>query len=84
METMMKFLIAAVALTIAVPAAAQPAGQAQPSAHGGHDQHKGMDHGKAHKDCCDHKNKDGTPMKCCQEMAAGKKPECCEKAKGRA
>jgi hypothetical protein len=80
METIMKFLIAAVALTIAVPAAAQHAGHAQPAAHAGHDQHKGMDHGKDHKDCCNHKNKDGTPMKCCQEMA-GKKPDCCEKAK---
>ena len=73
----MKILIAAIALTVAFPAAAQQAAQAD------HAQHKGMDHGKEHKDCCDHKNPDGTPMKCCADaMKSGKKMECCDKAKG--
>jgi hypothetical protein len=75
----MKTLIAAIALSVAFPAAAQQAAQ-----HGDHAQHKGMDHGKEHKDCCDHKNKDGTPMKCCAEaMKSGKKMDCCDKSKGK-
>ena len=83
----MKTFIAAVALTIAFPAAAQQAAHQhqQHSQHQGmdHSQHKGMDHGKEHKGCCDHKSGDGKPMKCCEEaMKAGKKMACCDKAKG--
>ena len=75
----MKTLIAAIALTIALPAAAN----AQAAQHGDHAQHQGMDHGKEHKDCCNHKNADGTPMACCKEAKDGKKPPCCDKhAKG--
>ncbi len=70
----MKTLIAAIALTIALPAAAN----AQ-HAHGDHHaQHKDMDHSKEHKDCCKHKNADGSPMECCKEKD-GKRPACCEK-----
>lgn len=79
----MKTLIAAVALTIAFPAAAHAQQHNNHAQHQGmdHGQHKGMDHGKEHKDCCDHKGSDGKPMKCCQEaMAGGKKMACCDKA----
>ena len=71
----MKTFIAAIALTIALPAAAnaQNAPAADP-----HAQHKGMDHGKEHKDCCKHNNADGTPMDCCKEKD-GAKMACCEK-----
>jgi hypothetical protein len=71
----MKIIIAAIALTIAVPAAANTQAAA---AHQDHSQHKGMDHGKDHKDCCKHKNADGSAMDCCKEKD-GKKPACCEK-----
>ena len=87
----MKTFIAAVALTIAFPAAAQQTGQQQHAQHQGmnhaqhqgmnHAQHQGMDHGKEHKGCCDHKGNDGKPMKCCEAaMKSGKKMACCEKA----
>ncbi len=71
----MKTLIAAIALTIALPAAAnaQNAGTGDP-----HAQHQGMDHGKEHKDCCKHKNADGSAMNCCKEKES-KKMACCEK-----
>jgi hypothetical protein len=76
METIMKTLIAAFALTIAFPATGQQA------PHSDHAQHQSGDHGKEHRNCCEHKNKDGTPMKCCADaMKSGKTPECCEKAK---
>jgi hypothetical protein len=75
----MKTFIAAIALTIAFPAAAQQSAQHQQHAqHQGmdHSQHKAMDHGKDGKDakgCCD--------MKCCDEAKkAGKKMKCCDKA----
>lgn len=72
----MKTFIAAIALTFALPAAAN-AQAAQPADHA---QHQGMDHGKEHKGCCEHKNADGTPMACCAKpMKDGKKMECCEK-----
>ena len=90
---MMKTLIAAVALTIATPAAAQQQ-HAQHQAlnhaqhHGtdhaqhqgtNHARHQGMDHGAKDKGCCDHEP--GKPMKCCEAaMKAGKKMECCDKA----
>jgi hypothetical protein len=37
-----------------------------------------MDHGKEHKDCCKHKNADGSAMNCCKEKE-GKKMACCAK-----
>ena len=78
----MKTLIAAIALTIALPAAAnaQNAGAGDPQAQhqGNHAQHEGMDHGKEHKDCCKHKNADGSTMNCCKEKE-GKKMACCAK-----
>lgn len=85
----MKTFIAAIVLTFALPAAAnaQGAGQANHARHQGmdHSQHQGMDHGKEHKDCCKHKNADGTPMACCKSDKAGAKMACCEKheAKGK-
>ena len=86
----MKTFIAAIALTIAFPAAAQQNAHAQHqgmdhSQHKGmdHSQHQGMDHGKEHKGCCDHKSGDGKKMKCCDDaMKAGKKMKCCDKAGG--
>ena len=84
----MKILIAAVALTIAVPAAAQTGQAANPHAahQGDHGKH-GTDHGKhggsgheGHKNCCEHKTADGKRMDCCDKAkAAGGKMECCEK-----
>ena len=79
----MKFFIAAIAMTIAIPAAAQTAQTADP--HAGHQMP--ADHGKhdgkaGHegKDCCDHKTADGKMMDCCEKAkAAGGKMECCEK-----
>jgi hypothetical protein len=66
----MKFLIAAAALVIAAPVAAQTA----PAAHAEHEEHKGEKHEGEHKGCCE----DGT-MACCKPDAAGKRAECCEK-----
>ena len=74
----MKTIIAAVALVIALPAAAN-AQAAQPGHADHHADHKGMDHGKEHKDCCKHKNADGTPMDCCKPGKDGKMAACCEK-----
>ena len=71
----MKTLIAAIALTIALPAAANIQA-AQP--HAGHSQHQGMDHGKD-KGCCDHKGADGKPMECCEKGMKDGKMECCDK-----
>ena len=76
----MKTIIAAVALVIALPAAAN----AQASHADQHAQHQGMDHGsmdhgKEHKDCCKHKNADGTPMDCCKPAKDGKAMACCAK-----
>ena len=65
---MKTFLIAAL-FAFAAPAAAQTMPEA---AHG-------EDHGSEHKDCCDHRNPDGTPMECCKEAADGTRPACCEK-----
>ena len=78
----MKILIAAAALIVALPAAAN-AQQAQPAhaEHGG--EHKGMDHGKEHKGCCEHKNADGSPMDCCKPGKEGARPACCEKHSGK-
>jgi len=73
----MKFLIAAAALIVASPAAAY-AQQAQPAHSEDHGEHKGMDHGKEHKGCCEHKNADGTPMECCKPGKNGKRRACCE------
>lgn len=68
----MKCFIAALVLLVALPAGAKTA-VAQ-------DHPQGMDHGKAHKDCCDHKTPDGKPMDCCTKKTAdGKKLACCEK-----
>lgn len=65
----MKYLMAAVALTIASPAFAQ----ADPHAgHAGHEQHE--------KDCCKEKDADGTRKDCCDKaMKDGKAMACCEK-----
>ena len=71
----MKLLIAAAALIAALPAAA--VAQTAPPAE--HAEPKGMDHGKEHKGCCEHKNADGTPMDCCKEGKDGKRAACCEK-----
>lgn len=71
----MKTFIAAIALTIALPAAAN-AQNAQAGDH--HAQHQGMDHGKEHEDCCKHKNADGSAMTCCKGKE-GKKTACCDK-----
>lgn len=76
----MKTFIAAIALTFALPAAAnaQAASQAAPAQHEGMN-HGGMDHGKEHKDCCKHKNADGTAMACCKKAKTGANMACCEK-----
>ena len=81
----MKTFIAAIALTIALPVAAnaqntQPADHAQHQ--GNHAQHQGMDHGKEHKDCCKHKNADAGAMNCCKEKE-GKTMACCAKHDGK-
>ncbi|HEX8444257.1 MAG TPA: hypothetical protein VF631_11485 [Allosphingosinicella sp.] len=70
----MKFLIAAAALIIAAPAAAQTA-----PAHAEHSEHKGEEHKGEHKGCCDHKNADGSPMDCCKPGKDGKRAACCDK-----
>ena len=79
----MKTIIAAVALVIALPAAANAQSVDSQSAHANHGQdhaqHEGMDHGKEHKDCCEHKNADGTPMDCCKPAKDGKAMACCAK-----
>ena len=73
----MKTLIAAIALTIAFPVAAQtaPGGHtdhAAPAAgHEGHEQHSD------HKDCC--KKADGAMNECCEKMKDGASMACCEK-----
>jgi hypothetical protein len=74
----MKTLIAAAALIVALPAAANA--QAAPPAHAEHhgDKH-GSGHGEEHKDCCKHKNADGTPMDCCKPAKDGKRAACCDK-----
>lgn len=78
----MKMFLAAIAMTIAVPAAAQT-GQAAPTAdHSQHAKH-GADHARhgqdrAKHDCCE-KAADGT-MKCCDKAkAADAKMSCCAK-----
>ncbi len=79
----MKTLIAAIALTIAIPAAANAQSAQQ---QGKPDQHQGMDHGKEHKGCCEGKGGDGMAMKCCDKAGKeGKKMGCCSKGgqKGR-
>ncbi len=70
----MKFLIAAAALVIAAPAAAQTA-----PAHAEHSEHKGEEHKGEHKNCCEHKNADGSPMDCCKPGKEGKRAACCDK-----
>ncbi len=70
----MKFLIAAAALVIAAPVAAQTA----PAEHG---EHHGQEHKGEHKDCCEHKQADGTPMDCCKPGKDGKRAACCDKHK---
>jgi len=62
----MKTFIAAIALTIALPAAAH-AQNAQAGEN--HAQHQGMDYGKEQKDCA---------MNCCKAKEA-KKMACCDK-----
>ena len=62
----MKIFLAAIAMTIAVPAAAQT-GQPVAPGHAEHDQHGDKTGHEGH-------------MKCCEGMADGKKMECCDKA----
>ena len=74
----MKLLIAAAALVIAAPAAAQTA-----PAHAAHSEHKGEEHkGGEHKGCCEHKNADGSLMDCCKTGEDGKPAACCDKHAG--
>ena len=75
----MKMFVAAIALAIAVPAAAQGQ-QNQPVDHSQHGQPAGDHEGHGKKDgCCDHEG-DGKKMDCCAKAkAAGKKMECCDK-----
>jgi hypothetical protein len=69
----MKFLIAAAALVIAAPVAAQTA----PASHA---EHGGGEHEGEHKSgCCDHKTADGSAMDCCKPGADGKPAPCCDK-----
>jgi hypothetical protein len=76
----MKTFFAAFALIAALPAAA-PA-QFKPAQDHAH--HQDMDHGKEHKDCCEHKTADGKPMDCCAKaMKDGKKMACCDKHDGK-
>ncbi|MDP9413155.1 MAG: hypothetical protein M3Q08_03490 [Pseudomonadota bacterium] len=71
----MKTLIAAIALTIAIPAGVNAQSAQQQDKH---DQHQSMDHGKEHKGCCE--GKGGMAMKCCDKAAKeGKKMGCCSK-----
>ena len=81
----MKILLAAIALTIAVPAAAQTA---QPAAdpHAGHtmpadhSQHGDKSGHEGHENCCEQMKADGKKMECCDEAKAeGGKMNCCEK-----
>ncbi len=82
----MKILVAAFALTIAIPAAAQT-GQPAPDPHAGHtmpadhSQHKQDGHAQ-HGQVGHSQHKDGQEGKdCCEHKAAdGKKMDCCEKA----
>ena len=81
----MKLFLTAIAMTFAVPAAAQTANPtANPHAgHAQHADHSKMDHskqGEGHKDCCD-----GMKMDCCDKAkrTAGKM-DCCEKHSGKA
>lgn len=80
----MKILLAAIALTIAVPAAAQTtqpaadphAGHTMPAGHGQHDGEAGHE---GHMKCCAGM-KDGKKMECCDKAKAdGTKMDCCEK-----
>ena len=89
----MKLIFCAIALTFAVPAAAQTApamdhsqhSPAQHAQHGaGHDQHKGHEAGKNAKHECP-MSKDGKKMACCDDAKAectmaknGKAMACCE------
>jgi hypothetical protein len=68
----MKFLIAAAALVIAAPVAAQ-------TAPANHAEHGSEEHKGEHKGCCDHKNADGKPMDCCKPPLTGKSAPCCDK-----
>lgn len=76
----MKMLIAAIALTIAAPAAAQTA-----DPHAGHDMsagHEGHDMGEhadsMKMDCC--KDADGNgKMDCCEKMGTEEAKPCCDK-----
>ena len=72
----MKLLIAAAAVVIAAPAAAQTA-----PAHAAHSEH-GDEHKGEHKSCCEHKNADGSLMDCCKTGQDGKPAACCDKHAG--
>ena len=81
----MKILFAAIALTIAIPAAAQTA-QPAVDPHAGHtmpaDHSQPGDKGgnEDHKNCCDQMKADGKKMECCDEAKAkGSKMACCDK-----
>lgn len=71
----MKILLGALALTLAVPAAAQSAPAADP-----HADHKGMDHSKMDHSKMDQSKVDGGKMDCCKKPMA----DCCCKDKAAA
>ncbi len=66
----MKFLIAAAALIVAAPVAAQTA----PAAHAEHAEHQGEKHEGEHKGCCEEGK-----MECCKPGKDGKRAACCDK-----
>jgi hypothetical protein len=82
----MKFLLSAIALAIAVPAAAQTTAPAAnpPGMPADHSQHQERQRGSTghdgHADCCGHESADGKKMDCCDKAKAGAgKMECCDK-----
>lgn len=77
----MKFLIAAIAMTIAVPAAAagDPHNGHAPADHANHTPAEHAAHQAAKADCCKEKDADGSMKDCCEAAAKGQKMACCDK-----
>jgi hypothetical protein len=71
----MKFIIAAVALTMGSPALAQ---SADPHAGHGTAHGTGKEQHQKHEDCCA-KKADGARKACCDKAEDGKAMECCKK-----
>lgn len=73
----MKYIISAIALVIAAPAAAQTAPAPQHQGHGQHQQHQGHGQPAGHGEpggCCADRNGNGR-MDCCEGMAqSGDRP----------